>query len=230
LLQGDEGAERGLLRQAEAAFQEVVHLKPEEYLADAYLNLARVYLKEGRLKEMARVLEEASKVQPGYFKTAWLRGELNRQTGHLDDAIADFRAVLSTKLIEKGFDFGKDREIRRQLAETLYQKAQRADDGSEDQRMTLLEAVDQFQKVLAIDPEDRQSHYMLDKCYRLLGDDAAAEKHLAEYKIYQIDNNARDFSLRTFRQAHPWADHAAQAVVIYELKPVRAPGPHFSAR
>jgi hypothetical protein len=61
---------------------------------------------------------------------------------------------------------------------------------------------------------------MLDKCYRLLGDDAKAEHHLAQYKIYQVDNSARDQAIRIFRQKHPWADHAAQAVVIYELKPV----------
>jgi len=217
LLQGDEGADKGLLMQAEAAFKEVVRLQPAEYLADAHLNLARVYLKEGRLAEAAAALDAARSVQPGYFKTAWLRGELNRQNGKLDEAIADFRTVLETRVPEKRFDFSKDREIRRQLADTLYLKAQRAPDGSPEQEAVLQEAIREFGEVLRIDPEDRQSHFMLDKCYRLLGDESKADHHLAQYKIYQVDNSARDQSLRLFRQAHPWADHSAQAVVIYDL-------------
>jgi hypothetical protein len=223
LLQGDEGAEKGLLRQAEAAFQEVVKLKPPEYLADAHLNLARVYLKEGRLTDMAQALEAAKTAQPGYFKTAWLRAELNRQNGRLDEAIEDFRTVLETTVPEKGFDFGQDREIRRQLADTFFLKAQRLADGSPQQQNVLKLAAAEFEQVVKIDPEDRQSHYMLDKCYRLLGDAEKADYHLARYKIYQTDNNARDDALRIYRLTHPWADHAAQAVVIYDLKPKTAP-------
>jgi tetratricopeptide (TPR) repeat protein len=218
LLQGDEGADKGLLRQAEAAFQEVIRLQPQEYRADAYLNLARLYLKEGRLQEMAAVLEQARQVQPGYFKTAWLRAELNRQNGHLDAAIADYRTVLQTRIPERGLDFSKDREIRRQLADTWFLKAQRAEDGSPEQVSALQEAIAEFHKVLEIDPEDRLAHFMLDKCYRLLGDTAKADYHLSEYHIYQIDNSARDIAVRTFRMKHPWADKAAQAVVIYDLQ------------
>jgi tetratricopeptide (TPR) repeat protein len=217
LLQGDEGADKGLLRQAEAAFLEVIRLQPSEYLADAYLNLARLYLKEGRLQEMAQVLEQAREVKPGYFKTAWLRGELNRQNGRLDEAIADFRTVLETRIPERKFDFSKDREVRRQLADAYYLKAQRAPDGSPEQAEMLREAIHEFETILKIDPEDRLAHFMLDKCYRLLGDDAKADHHLARYKIYQIDNSARDDAVRIYRMAHPWADRAAQAVVIYDL-------------
>jgi tetratricopeptide (TPR) repeat protein len=233
-LQGDEGAERGLLKQAEQAFTEVTRLRPD--YADGYLNLARVYLKEGRLQDMAWVLAKAAEVQPGYWKTAWLRGELNFRNGRLDEAIEDFRFVLSVKIPERGFDFSFDREIRRRLAETLYQKAQREDDGSPEQQRLLRLAIYELkgtppapdlpplkQAVLAIDPEDRLAHYWLEKCYRQLGEAQAAEQHLSAFRIYEVDNNARDYALRTFRLAHPWADRAAQAIVIYDLKP--GPGP-----
>src|SRR5262249_41857836 len=113
-LAGNEGAEKGLLRQAEEAFLEVTRLRPKDY-GDGYLNLARVYLKEGRTMEMAAVLDKAKDAQPGYFKTAWLRAELNLRNGRLDDAIADYRQVLGTKMPDRGFDFSKDREIRRSL-------------------------------------------------------------------------------------------------------------------
>lgn len=216
LLQGDEGADRGLLRQAEAAFKEVTRLR-DDY-ADGYLNLARVYLKEGRLKEMAQVLKRAAEVQPGYWKTAWLRGELNRENGFLDEAIEDFRRVLATKFPDRGFDFSKDREIRRQLGDTLFKKAQREEEGSPEQAGVLREAVQELRLVLVIDPEDRQSHWLLAKCYHELGDKETEQAHLNAYDKYQVDNSVRDYAVRTYRQAHPWADHSAQAVVIYELK------------
>jgi tetratricopeptide (TPR) repeat protein len=227
LLQGNEGAERGLLKQAEAAFLDVTRLKPD--YADGYLNLARVYNKDSRLAEMGTALEAARKIDPNYFKMAWLRAELNRQNGHLAEAIADFRSVLASKFPERGQDFSLDREIRRALAETLFQQAQIEPDGSPAQADLLRQAIAELEddrvdkhqphhgQVLAIDPEDREAHYLLDKCYRQLGDSKKADEHLALYNIYAIDNNARDFALRTFRLAHPWANRTSQAVVIYEL-------------
>jgi tetratricopeptide (TPR) repeat protein len=159
-------------------------------------------------------------VQPGYFKTAWLRAELNRQNGRLAEAIDDYRAVLSTVIPERKFDFGKDREIRRQLADTIFRKAQLEEDGSPEQQVLVREAITEMQEVLKIDPEDRQAHYLLDKFYRQLGDTAQADRHLAAYEIYQIDNNARDYTVQKFRLKHPWFDHTSQAVVIYDLRPV----------
>ena len=221
LLQGNEGAERGLLKQAEAAFLEVTRLHPD--YADGYLNLARVYLKEGRLPEAARVLEQARQVKPGYFKTAWLRGLLNRLYGRFDEAIADFQTVLQTRIPERKFDFSQDREIRRLLAQTLDQKAQLERDDSPEQHALLRQAIAEMQKVLAIDPEDLQAHYLLDKWYRQLGEIDQADKHLKRYLTYQVDNNARDDALRFFRLNHDWADNAAQAIVIYDVASPRRP-------
>ncbi len=229
-LQGNEGAERGLLKQAEAAFQEVIRLKPE--YADGYLNLARVYNKDSRLDEMKTAIEAAKKIDPQYFKMAWLRAELNRQNGRLEEAIADYRSVLATKFPERGQDFSLDREIRRALAEALYQKAQIEPDGSPEQAESLHQAIAELEdpradkrqphqgQVLAIDPEDRDAHYWLEKCYRQLGDTKKADEHLGYYKIYEIDNNARDSANLIYRMAHEWANRAAQAVVIYEMRKV----------
>jgi hypothetical protein len=215
-LAGNEGAEKGLLTQAEAAFREVTKLRPNDY-ADGYLNLARVYLKEGGLEDAAAVLEKAKQVQPGYFKTAWLRAELNLRNGRLADAVADFRAVLGTRMPDRGFDFSKDREIRRQLANTLFLMAQNEKEGSSEQGAIVREAITEFHKVLEIDAEDRDSHLMLEKCYRQLGDGKMAQHHRAEYEIYQIDDNARSFTVNLFRRKHPWADRLGQSVVIYDL-------------
>jgi hypothetical protein len=141
--------------------------------------------------------------------------------------------VLAYKDPATGFDFGLDREIRRRLAETLYEKAQNAPAGSGEQETLLREAIAELEddradkhqphrgQVLAIDPEDRMAHYLLEKCYRELGDNKKADEHLAYYQIYEVDNNARDEAVRIYREKHPWANHASQAVIIYDLKAVK---------
>ncbi|MCZ6684109.1 MAG: multiheme c-type cytochrome, partial [Planctomycetota bacterium] len=55
LLEGNTGAEKGELRQAEEAFRAVVGIKPQHGL----VNLARVFIKEGRLEEATEVLQQA---------------------------------------------------------------------------------------------------------------------------------------------------------------------------
>src|SRR5260370_18906423 len=64
LIEGGVGSKKGELRQAEEAFRQL--LAPENKAAHAHghLNLARVYLDEGRLKEGVEVLNEAAKDDP----------------------------------------------------------------------------------------------------------------------------------------------------------------------
>jgi tetratricopeptide (TPR) repeat protein len=223
LLAGNEGAEKGLLTQAVEAFTEVTRLRPNDY-ADGFLNLARVHLKEGDVKKAALAVEQAKEIQPGYFKTAWLRGELNMRLGRLDEAVKDFRQVLDTRIPERGFDFSKDREIRRTLAATLFLRAQNEAEGSPEKAAGLREAEVEFQAVLKIDPEDRDSHLALERLYRQLGDTAKAEHHRREYETYQIDDNARSHAVNVFRRHHRWADKAGQSIVIYELRSPGMPG------
>jgi hypothetical protein len=58
LLEGDQGSEEGELIQAAQAFSEVEKLGR----ADGPLNLARVFLKEGRLEDTVRALERATRL------------------------------------------------------------------------------------------------------------------------------------------------------------------------
>ena len=45
-----------------------------------------------------------------------------------------------------------------------------------------------------------------------------AEKHLAFYRKYKPDDNARDRAIVIHRSANPAANHAAEAIVIYDLR------------
>ena len=99
-LEGTSGSEKGELIQAELAFQEVEKLGR----ADGPLNLARVYLKEGRLDDAVAALDRAVKFNPPAprWTVAWLTGMVNKQNGYLDEAINQFRSVPGRSLSGTG--------------------------------------------------------------------------------------------------------------------------------
>jgi hypothetical protein len=58
-----------------------------------------------------------------------LSGLVNKQNGHLDQAIQDFSSVLEDRYPEldrRKFDFSKDYEIINELGLTLFERAKRA--------------------------------------------------------------------------------------------------------
>ncbi len=115
---------QGELRQAEQAFQRVEQLGR----ADGALNLARVYLKEGRLAEAAAALERAARQTPSapQWSLAWFTGLVNKQYGQLDQAIQVFTRLAATNFPEarqRGFDFSKDHRLLNELGQTLFERA-----------------------------------------------------------------------------------------------------------
>jgi tetratricopeptide (TPR) repeat protein len=212
---------RGELRQAESAFAAVEKLGR----GDGALNLARVALREGRLDDAAAALERAAKAKtPAYpWSIAWFTGLVDRQNGRLDDAIRNFREVIGTNFVEarkREFDFSGDYTAIDDLAQTLFERA-KLERGPErrGQRDALLnEAASWFEKTLTIDPEDLAAHYNLALIASLLGDEARAEQHRTLYARYKPDDNARDTTVALHRSRNPAANHAAEAVVIYDLQ------------
>jgi tetratricopeptide (TPR) repeat protein len=87
----------------------------------------------------------------------------------------------------------------------------------------LRQAVDQFNKTLAIDSENLAAHYNLGLIYAQLGDEKLAEEHRRLHERYRPDDNARDRAVTAARRGNPAADHAAQAIVIYPLQRAGAP-------
>ena len=223
-LKGSAGSEKGELIQAEAAFQEVEKLGR----ADGPLNLARVYLKEGRLEDAVAALDRAVNFNPPAprWTVAWLTGMVNKQNGYLDEAIRDLRSVLEDRyaeLDERGFDFSKDYEIINELGQTYFERSKR-ERGDEARRKEFLNlAVEQFQKTLALDSENAGAHYNLALIYAQLGDNERAEAHRELHERYRPDDNARDRAIAIHRANNPAADHAAQAIVIYNLQRPGAP-------
>ena len=219
--------QRGELRQAEAAFQEVERLGR----ADGPVNLARVYLREGRLAEAARALERAASHDPPAYPwlVTWLSAEVDLQNGNLDAAIAGFRRVVATDFAEarrRGFDFGRDYRVRNELGQALFERAKQARGESHrgERDALLAEAVHEFEEVLRTDPENLTAHYNLALVYGISGEREKAEAHRALHEQFRPDDNAREVAVTRHRRANPAADHAAEAVVIYDLRRPGAPG------
>jgi tetratricopeptide (TPR) repeat protein len=154
------------MRQASAAFTEVERLgRP-----DGPLNLARVFYKEGRLDEAAAALRRAASAGAPSWTVGWLSGLVNKENGHLDEAIANFEGVLdasSPEMHKRGFDFSRDYEVINELGQTLFERAKMARDPSRaDQRTALLErAAAAFERTLAIDSENIVAHYALGQIF-----------------------------------------------------------------
>ncbi len=208
---------RGELRQAEQAFAHVEALgRP-----DGPLNLARVYLREGRVDHDApRALARAAAFEPPprAWTLLWLTAQAKRDNGDLAGAAADLEQILAGGFAQaagRGFDFSRDERLHVMLGEVREQLAQRA---APEQRTGLLEtAAASFERALALDPESLAAHWGLRQVAAQLGDGERARRHAAEHARYKPDDGARDRAVRIARSADPAADHAARDVVIYDL-------------
>ena len=225
LLKGNKGSEKGELIQAEAAFKQVEALGR----ADGPLNLARVYIKEGRLEEAVEALGRAVEADPpaSPWTVAWFNGVVNKQNGFLDEAIENFRGIVddrSQEMIDRGFDFSQDYVALNELGQTLFERA-KMERANEAKRNEFLDrAIKRFEQALFYDSENLTAHYNLSLIHSQLGDEEKAAAHRRLHEKYRPDDNARDKAVAAARRSNPAADNAAQASTIYKLQRKGAPG------
>lgn len=219
LLKGKSGSVKGELIQATEAFEKVESLgRP-----DGPVNLARVYIKEGRLNDAAAALQRASQFDPPPppWLAAWLSGLVNKQNGDLEEAIHQFTSILEDNypaLTERGFDFSRDYVVINELGLSLFELAKRERNNKSRQEELLNQAVSRFNSVLEIDPENLTAHYNLGIIYARMGEENKSAFHLDKHAIYKTDDNARDSAVNKARTNNPAANHASQAIVIYDLQ------------
>lgn len=217
------GKNRGQLRQAEEAFTEVEKLG----IADGPLNLARVYLAQGTVQDKAvDALTRAAAFDPPAprWSVAWFTGLVNKQNGFLDQAIGNFQSIVElddSETRRREFDFSQDYRLLNELGQTLFERAkqERGEERQEEREALLQQALSYFERTLELDPENVAAHYNLDLIYKRLGETDQAAQHFELYRKYKPDDNARDRAVAKHRAEHPAADHAAEAVVIYDLQP-----------
>ena len=107
-----------------------------------------------------------------------------------------------------------------ELGQALYERAkeERGEAGKATRQGFLTRAREKFEQVLELDPENMAAHYNLSLILADIGDAAGAEKHRKLHEKYKPDDNARDRAVARARLANPAANHAAEAVVIYDLQ------------
>lgn len=218
---GNSGSNKGELRQAEAAFAQVESLKRP----DGPLNLARVYIKEGRLDDAIDALRRAAEHDPPApaWSINWFSGIVNKQHGNIDAALRDFKSVLAMKDTDecraRGFDFSEDYRVLNETGQTLFErsKQERGEARAAMRKQLLDEAKALFDKALEFDPENVTAHYNLALIYADLGELKKAEEHRMHHAMYKPNDNASDRAIAAARIRYPAANHAAEAVVIYDL-------------
>jgi len=221
--EADRGAGRGALRQADEAFIELARLAPSL----GSLARARLAIREGRLDDAAALLSEAARGEAGDagapaaspWGLAYFTALVDKQNGNFAPAIAGFERVRTTDFAgarERGFDFSIDTRVLNELAETLLERAQVAEGG--ERSATAGRALAVARESLAVDPEQAQAWWLVNRAATLGGDEAAAAEARERHARYRPDDNARDRAVRLAREKYPWANAAAEATVLYPLQ------------
>ncbi len=172
LLEGQElGSQKGELRQAEQVFLKVAEAYDR---ADGWVNLARVYQREGRIPDALNALENAANhPDPAAGWTInWLTGQINLRNGYLDEAISSFESVLNTRVPERKFDFSKDYMIINELALAFDRRGRTYPVGSPERLADMRKAITRFRETLTLDSENLSAHYGLGQAYHEFSRDA----------------------------------------------------------
>jgi len=159
----DKGGQRGELKQAEEVFRKVAELG----MVDGWVNLARVYMREGRIPDALGALTKASKHEKpaAPWVITWLTGQINVRNGYLDEAIANFESVLGTRIPERKFDFSQDYEVINALGAAYELRARQERANTPERRKFLDLAIETYARTLAIDTENVAAHYGMGLSY-----------------------------------------------------------------
>jgi tetratricopeptide (TPR) repeat protein len=199
MLQGD-------FARATTAFKKVGEVAPG--WPEGFVNIGRVRLLEGDLKEAQPMLEKAltlyeatpPPVPPAMVKylrarTQFFYGMVLKNRGQYDQALAIWQQAASV--------FPDDRELRNQMGRVHFLAA-RFD-----------ESIAEFKHVLEIDPEDLTAHYNMMLCYGGKGPafDAQRDLHSALYNRFKNDETKTHLS-GPFKLKNPWDNN--EAILIHE--------------
>lgn len=210
------------LRQANEAFTAVEDLGR----FDGPLNLARSHQTEGELGLAIADLKRAyeSRDEEGFPRWTWnwLNGLVKSQEGDLESAEADLRSALDNtppEMRAKGFDFSLDYEVRNLLGRVMLDRGNQLErQGKQEEARKVWEAAAlEYEKTLKIDSENFTAHYNLQLLYTNLGNAEKAEEHRQLHQKFKPDENIAS-ALQKARERYPAANHAAEAVVIYDLQ------------
>ena len=162
------------------AFGEVVKLRPD--YADSYTNIGLTNISWEKFGSARTAIETALKLSPDNARALFYHALVERRDGHYGEEIADLKKVVQ--------QFPQSRDARRELGVTYYQQDMPH------------EAMEQFEALQAIDPDDLAAHYNLSLLYRRVGMKDKAKEQLTFFTLKKVDPGAPTYSQDFLRQ-HP---------------------------
>lgn len=166
--------------EAVAAFHEVVKLR-RDYV-DGYTNIGLTEIVWEKYGSARMAINKALAMDPRNARALYYDGLLERRAGNTAKEIADFRRVVEM--------YPESRDARRELGITYYQQ--------KDEHA----ALEQFEYLQKIDPDDVAAHYNLSILYRRMGEPDKAAEQQAMFVDKKVDPGAPTYSLNYLR-AHP---------------------------
>jgi tetratricopeptide (TPR) repeat protein len=175
------------------AFHEVVKLRPD--YADGYTNIGLTEISWEKYDSARTAIHRALAINPDSVRALYYDGLLQRRAGNTEKEIADFRKVVEM--------FPQSRDARRELGITYYQQNDNP------------AALEQFEALQRIDPDDLTAHYNLSILYRRMGRPDEAAKQQEMFVDKKVDPGAPTYSLNYLRlhpeistESIPWHMHS----------------------
>ena len=176
-----------------AAFTEVIKLRHD--YADAYTNVGLTEIAWEKYASARTAIRKALTLEPNNVRALYYDGLLQRRAGNTKQEIDDFRRVVEM--------YPESRDARRELGITYYQ--QHDEHG----------ALEQFEALQKIDPDDLVAHYNLSILYRRMGMPEKAAQEQSAFVDKKVDPGAPTYSLNYLRlhpeistESIPWHMHS----------------------
>jgi Tfp pilus assembly protein PilF len=173
----------------------------EKYRPMALVNRAMAHIELEQYDEAATILEGVVKANPTLARALFQQARIFMKRGQLDQAESNIRQVLAL--------FPRDRISLQQLGELC--KIKRDYQG----------ALECFEKILAIDPEDLGAHYNLMLVYRKLGRTEDAKREAKIFADLKDDPGALSLA-NQFLRKHPEMSNESVYWHVHDLS--RTPG------
>jgi tetratricopeptide (TPR) repeat protein len=166
--------------EATDAFAHVVKLRPD--YADGYTNVGLTDIEWEKYESARSSLEKALELAPNNARALYYLALVERRAGHSDAEVDDLQKVIA--------QYPQSRDARRELGISFYQQRRPQ------------EAMEQFEALQAIDPDDLAAHYNLALLYRRMGMKEKAKEQSAMFVTKKVDPSAPTYSL-DFLRKHP---------------------------
>jgi cytochrome c-type biogenesis protein CcmH/NrfG len=162
------------------AFNEVVKLRPD--YPDAYTNIALTEIQWEKYDSAQASIQLALALSPDNARALYYFAQLARRASHYEEETAALRKVVA--------QYPESRDARRDLGIALYRQHDYPS------------AMEQFQALQQIDPDDLAAHYNLSILYRRMSKDQEAADQQTQFINKKFDPGAPTYSFDFLRQ-HP---------------------------